>query len=200
MGARKEMNRENVRMLLGGYAAGTLTEEERQALMAAALVDQLLFDELAREEPLRELLSDPAARAHLLAALDEPDAPWRARLGAWMRERAVGVAAVACFAAAAGYFAWQARFSNPDRIRLVATEPTTVEVTAKAPPPAPRREFDVASASRAAAHKLGAALAPPPAEPVAISLFGGIEPARANRRHSLGNAVDEPVEDRKSVV
>jgi hypothetical protein len=62
--------------LLGGYAAGTLTPEERQALFAAALEDQQLYESLVREEPLRELLSDPAARANLLAALDNVPKPW----------------------------------------------------------------------------------------------------------------------------
>ena len=160
------MSREDIRMLVGGYASGTLTGEERRALMEAALEDQALFEELAREEPLRDLLSDPAARAHLLAALNDPAPAFYRRLGAWMRERAVGVAAVACFVAAAGYFAWQARFSNPDRIRLTVAEPTTVEVTAKA---LPRREFDVASASKAAARNMPPLPAPPPARPLLAS-------------------------------
>ncbi len=166
------MSGKDIRMLMGGYAAGTLTGEERRALMEAALEDQTLFEELAREEPLRDLLSYPVARAHLLAALDEPAPPFHRRLGAWMWERALGVGAVACFVAAAGYFAWQARFSNPERIRLTAVEPTTVEVTAKAPP---RREFDVASAAKAAARKVGPLLIPPPAEPLLL----------ANRRPNL---------------
>jgi len=49
--------------LVGGYATGTLTPEERQALFQAALQDQGLFDALAREEALRDALSDPAAGA-----------------------------------------------------------------------------------------------------------------------------------------
>jgi hypothetical protein len=74
------MNRDDVEKLLGGYAAGTLTESERQALFAAALEDQQLFESLAAEEPLRELLQDPAAKAQLLAALDDRPAPWYRRL------------------------------------------------------------------------------------------------------------------------
>jgi len=70
------MKREEIEKLLGGYAAGTLTNEERQALFAAALEDQHLFDALAREEPLRELLQDPAARGELLATLDDAPQPW----------------------------------------------------------------------------------------------------------------------------
>ena len=71
MGAAQTMSREEVQKLLGGYATGTLTAEEQQALFEAALEDQELFDTLAREQGLRDLLRDPPARAELLAALDE---------------------------------------------------------------------------------------------------------------------------------
>jgi hypothetical protein len=92
------MNREDVQKLLGGYATGTLTPEERQALFAAALDDQELFDALAREQSLRDLLRDPAAKAQVLVALDAaPDAapdnarvPWH-RYG-WWRPAAVAAA------------------------------------------------------------------------------------------------------------
>ncbi len=70
------MKPEEAEKLLGGYAAGTLTSEERRALFAAALEDQQLYETLVREEPLRELLADPAARANLLAALEGVPKPW----------------------------------------------------------------------------------------------------------------------------
>jgi hypothetical protein len=70
------MSREDIQKLLGGYATGTLTSEEQQALFEAALDDQELFDALAREQSLRDLLQDPGARAHLLAALDDRPEPW----------------------------------------------------------------------------------------------------------------------------
>ena len=56
--------------LLGGYAAGILTADEKAKLFAAALNHQELFDALADEEALRELLADPAARRHLLSQLE----------------------------------------------------------------------------------------------------------------------------------
>lgn len=70
------MNREDIEKLLGGYATGTLTPEEQQALFEAALNDQELFDALAREQSLRDLLRDPAARGHLLTALDSQPSRW----------------------------------------------------------------------------------------------------------------------------
>jgi hypothetical protein len=77
------MNPGDIRKLLGGYAADTLTAEERKALFEAALTDQDLFNELAREQALKELLEEPAARRQLLAALEEKPA-FLDRLRAWM--------------------------------------------------------------------------------------------------------------------
>ena len=81
------MSREEIEKLLGGYATGTLTGEERDALFAAALEDQVLFDLLAREEPLRELLEDPLAKARLRRALEESAVPW---YRAWLRPALLG--------------------------------------------------------------------------------------------------------------
>ena len=94
------MSPEDIKKLLGGYATGTLTTEEQQALFAAALDDQELFDELARGQSLRDLLRDPAARAELLGALDTP-ASRVADFWQWLRRpmvaglAAAGVAALA---------------------------------------------------------------------------------------------------------
>lgn len=79
------MNREEIEKLLGGYATDTLTDAERRTLFEAALSDQELFDKLAREQALRDLLQDPEARQYLLEALSEParaEAP-RARWWFW---------------------------------------------------------------------------------------------------------------------
>ena len=59
------MNKDEIRKLIGGYASGTLTAAEQQQLFEAALDDQDLFDELQKEQPLKELLSDPASREQL---------------------------------------------------------------------------------------------------------------------------------------
>jgi len=65
------VKRPDLEKLLGGYAAGTLTPEERRALFDAALADQSLFDALADEEALREVLADPACRERVRSALVE---------------------------------------------------------------------------------------------------------------------------------
>ena len=74
---------DDVRKLLGGYATGTLSDEEKQALFAAALEDDALFAALADEEALRELLDEGAARAQLLRAAEEQRFSIRAALADW---------------------------------------------------------------------------------------------------------------------
>ena len=56
------MPQRDIEKLLGGYATDTLTEEERKELFAAALRDQTLFNALADEHALKEVLDDPRAR------------------------------------------------------------------------------------------------------------------------------------------
>lgn len=68
------MSEDGLEKLLGGYATDTLTESERTALLTAALHDQMLFDALADEQALKELLLDPAARQRILAALESQPA------------------------------------------------------------------------------------------------------------------------------
>jgi hypothetical protein len=100
------MSPEDIQKLLGGYATGTLTTEEQQALFAAALEDQELFDTLAREQSLRDLLRDPAARAELLSALDTP-ATRPVGFWQWLRRPVVAGLATAGVAAIAMVAVWQ---------------------------------------------------------------------------------------------
>jgi hypothetical protein len=164
------MRREDIRKLLGGYATGTLTAEERQALFEAALDDQELFDALAKEQPLRELLEDPAARAHLLAALDDGPLPWAVgqalpianrlpRLERWLWGHAVGIAAIACFLTVGGYVAWQSRDWRKPTL-IAEMERQSVEVRESAPPEK-HRAFDPGSVTRKPAPAM-ALPAPPP--------------------------------------
>ena len=94
------MKPEDVRKLVGGYAMGTLTGEERRALLEAALSDQDLFNELAREQPLKDLLEDPLARRQLLNAVEETRDPaavftrWWRRPTTWALAGGLATAAV----------------------------------------------------------------------------------------------------------
>ena len=63
------MSEHDLEKLLGGFAADTLTPEEKQALYSAALHDQQLFNALTDEQALKELLADPVVRRRLLQAL-----------------------------------------------------------------------------------------------------------------------------------
>ena len=66
------MSEHELEKLLGGFAADTLTPEEKQALYTAALQDQHLFNTLADEQALREMLGNPEVRIKLLASLKQP--------------------------------------------------------------------------------------------------------------------------------
>jgi len=65
------MSEHDLEKLLGGFAADTLTPEEKQTLYTAALQDQQLFNALADEQALKELLADPDVRRRLLASLEQ---------------------------------------------------------------------------------------------------------------------------------
>jgi hypothetical protein len=128
----------DLQKLLGGYAAGTLTPEERRALFDAALSDQTLFDALADEEPLREVLADPACRERVQAALVEPP-----RSAFWMRRPAVWTLAAATAAAAVVLTVFVLRdnpgprtASAPRQIAM-ASKPVSPEIAPSTPAPEP---------------------------------------------------------------
>lgn len=58
--------------LVGAWTAGTLSDAERRQLVQGALENQALFDALAEEEGLRELMADPATRAELAELVAAP--------------------------------------------------------------------------------------------------------------------------------
>jgi len=115
---------ERIRQLLGGYATGTLTPEERTALMRAALEDQDLFDALMDEEALRETLSDRAFRSELIAALHSRPRWWRMNWG-W--------AGLAAATAAAALFV----LLRPQPQPPAAARPEPREIAASLPKPEP---------------------------------------------------------------
>jgi hypothetical protein len=65
------MNKEDIQKLIGGYATGSLTDEERLKLFEAALDDQELFDTLQQEQPLKDLFDDPFSREQVRRAAAE---------------------------------------------------------------------------------------------------------------------------------
>src|ERR1019366_7372928 len=168
------MSPEDIKKLLGGYATGTLTTEEQQALFAAALEDQELFDALAREQSLRDLLRDPAARAELLSALEAP-APRPVGFWQWLRRPVVAGLATAGVAAIAIVAVWQgtrmASVSHQAQPVIVAElkrpelppVPSTAQLLAPASQPATnKRDKDAgASATVLADKEIAPSVAPP---------------------------------------
>jgi hypothetical protein len=169
------MRPEEIGKLLGGYATGTLTAEERQALFAAALEDQELFDALAREQSLRDLLRDPAARAELLGALDTPPS----RLGGfwqWLRRPVVAGLVTAGVAAVAVVAVWQGTRIAPvkpaapmmvaelrPRERMPAPSPARPPAAASQPEDKERTKVSEASAAVTAEKKAVPVMPPPEA-------------------------------------
>jgi hypothetical protein len=181
------MNREDIEKLLGGYATGSLTPEEREALFAAALEDQALFDELMREEALREALRDPAGRAELLGVLDRSATPWYRRLG-WWPAAAAGVAFAGLTIAVL--------VTRPKAVTVAELRmpPAAAELKAPAPgEPAPAPEAAAPSpgtAPREVARREPAAQAapPPPSAPVTLA---DAEPAKKEARDQRAAAADK---------
>jgi hypothetical protein len=97
------MPEHDLKKLLGGFAADTLTAEERQRLYTAALNDQQLFNALADEQALKELLADPDVRRRLLAVLEQTSASGAGDPLSWLNwfRRPVGLAFAGGLSAAA---------------------------------------------------------------------------------------------------
>ncbi len=143
--------------LLGGYATGTLTEEERRTLFAAALGHQAIFDALMDEEALRELLADPAAKAQLLAAL-APPAPKVVPF--WRRPGILGAAASLMLASIAGLAYLRSPQQVPPTLEQEVGSAQKAKV-AEAPAPGQTPAAPVEKALPAAPAQ---ASVPPPAE------------------------------------
>ena len=121
------MKREEIRGLLGGYATGSLSDAERRALFEAALDDQELFDELAREQALKELVETPGAKQRLLAAVSPK--PWWRQWWVWYGSAATAVAV------AAGIVLLMQPAPKPVEVAEVQA-PQTPPAPQPAPPPA----------------------------------------------------------------
>jgi hypothetical protein len=122
------MTPDEARKLMGGYATGSLTEAERTALFQAALEDQELFDELAGEQVLKEVLDEPGARQRLIAVLEPPT---KHRAWAWITS-----AATAAIAVVIGIVVSQ-RIPPPpqQQVAQVLKSPESVAAPQPSPPP-----------------------------------------------------------------
>jgi hypothetical protein len=194
------VSREEVRKLIGGYATGSLSAAERKLLFEAALQDQELFDELAHEQELKELIETPGVRERLLSALQPRQTArpaWWARPWSW-----IGVAG-ALSAAMVVWIVSTGRTPQPVEVASVEAPGPPAEKAAApsvAPPPAvsgraaakagaapqPSEEPAAGPAEQelAKTEAAGAATAPfaaPPAEAAAAPLQLEQPPAAAGR-------------------
>lgn len=131
------MKREDIEKLLGGYATGTLTDEERRALFDAALTDQALFDALAGEEALREVLADPRCRRQIDQAL-RPAPGFLERVAGWVRRpHAWALAGSLAATAAIALLVIRTDHSAQPEIQLAQQNRIQAPAPAPAAPPPP---------------------------------------------------------------
>jgi hypothetical protein len=155
------MSKDEARKLLGGYATGSLSEAERKVLFEAALQDQELFDELAGEQALKEVLDEPGARQRLIAALEPPR-----KHRVWLLAMASATVAIALVI---GIVVLQRTPPPPQQIAQVLKSPGPVNApaappvaqpppvrrkVAPAPPPPPVAELQKAEAENKAADQV----------------------------------------------
>jgi hypothetical protein len=139
------MNPQNPRDLLGSYALGGLTDEEKESLFQAALRDQSLFDELVREERVRLALLDPDNRALLDRAMrQEPEPAIAEKFAAWFRQpRHFGLLAVAA-ALAVTIFVWTGSLGTRLAVPLDPTRApalSMLSVQSSEAPEVPQHDF-----------------------------------------------------------
>jgi hypothetical protein len=178
------MTLDQARNLLGGYATHSLTPAEREALFAAALEHQEIFDELMREQPLAELLADPAVRDELdpllqpalitppTPAARQLPAPWPGR--PWFALAAAS-AAIALFATV--FYLSQRPQPTPVATRSAPAPAAQPPMAPPADPPAPKTPGPMTPSPAAKASKMSTARnetsAPDPAPPPG-GVVGGI--------------------------
>jgi hypothetical protein len=132
------MKSDDIMKLLGGYATGTLTEQERASLFEAAIGNQELFDALADEEALRELLSDPVCRQQLLRSLGEKKLTFGERVTMWLRRPATLALAGGLTAAAIGVVVIRNVYGPAGPVQEIAMRHQTPAMPA--PPPATKAQ------------------------------------------------------------
>jgi hypothetical protein len=133
------MSDHDLEKLLGGFAADTLTPEEKQALYTAALQDQQLFNSLADEQAFKELLSDPIVRHRLLASLEQKNASSADGSLSWLDwfRRPAGLALAGGLTAAALSLVLGVRIYQ-DSLRQAVQSAATEEAKPLSPPAMPQ--------------------------------------------------------------
>jgi hypothetical protein len=132
------VNHDEIRALTGEYATGKMSDAGRKMLFEAALEDQDLFEELAGEHALKQLLDQQGVRARLVASLTSVP-PGKRKIWYWAAASATTVLATVVLIVV--------HISHP-QVREVAEVrprapgspllPATVDATAASPEP-PRR-------------------------------------------------------------
>jgi hypothetical protein len=168
---------DNIRDLMGRYATGSLTADEEKRLFDAALDDQELFDELAREQDVRQLIDEPGARMRLIRALEPPR-----RGPAWI----FGLAATAALTAVLIVVLMRPT-QKPAQVAVATKTSVNPEPAPAAPPPADARkpapeEAKPTGVSTGAVSKDAAPAAP--------------EPSVKERSESRGDRVSESLKDK----
>jgi hypothetical protein len=143
------MSEHDLEKLLGGFAADTLTPEEKQTLYTAALQDQQLFNALADEQAFKELLADPHVRRRLLASLEQKNASGASGSLSWLDwfRRPAGLALAGGLSAAALAVVLGVRIYQ-DSMRYAA-ESTATEDAKPASPSAPMPPVSLPSTPQA---------------------------------------------------
>lgn len=164
------MSEHDLEKLLGGFAVDMLTPEEKQTLYTAALQDQQLFNSLADEQALKELLSEPNVRRRLLTSLEQKRASSAGGSLSWLDwfRRPAGLAFAGGLAAAAFAVVLGVRIYQ-DSLKQMA-QSVAIEDAKPASPPAP---------------------IPPASQPAAPQ---AVEP-QAKSKESVSPATDLPKKD-----
>ena len=133
------MSEHDLEKLLGGFAADTLTPEEKQALYTAALQDQQLFNALTDEQALKELLADPVVRRRLLQTLKQTSSSGAGGSFSWLDwfRRPAGLAFAGGLAAAALAVVLGVRFYQ-DSLRQAAQSVALEDAKLASPPATPQ--------------------------------------------------------------
>src|ERR1039458_7035627 len=187
------MSREEIQKLLGGYATDTLSEAERRALFEAAIDDQELFDALAKEQALRDVLHDPSARQQLIEVLGPAREPVAARAWRWLRQPAALAMAggMAALLIVAGLVLRQTRHPARREVMMAdalvpppprAAEPSIV------PPRAAQQKLFRAPAARVL--RPSATLPAPPALPASRPAASPLPPAGALGSGALADTAE----------